>query len=216
MDSARRCNIQEQAKPTADIMRESLQKKSIFTERAAQSANDFSPNRRGPGSFTFLAYLTVIVCFFVFGALLWRFQIETGRDLDIIKSNLYLMATSTSNIQKEITTLEQFVIKNSASNTLMKNRLDELSDRITTLRSNSRSFPIAPVAGNLMRNRLPTSEKLPIYYEVAPGDTLLKIAKKYGVSARRIAVINNLANRDQIYIGQRILITKGNGDDQIK
>ena len=176
-------------------MRESVQKKSIFTERAAQSAKDLSHDRRGPGSFTFLPYLTIIVCFFVFGALLWRFQIETEKDLGIIKSNLYSMAVSTSNIQNKITTLEQFVIKNSVSNTLMKNRLNELSE---------------------MRNRLPTSEKPPIYYEVAPGDTLFRIAEKYGVSVKRIAVINNLANGDQIYVGQRILITKGDGDDHSK
>lgn len=48
-----------------------------------------------------------------------------------------------------------------------------------------------------------------IQYKIRKGDTLGKIAKKYGVSVRRICQINNIKNANRLRIGQRILIPRG-------
>jgi LysM repeat protein len=45
-----------------------------------------------------------------------------------------------------------------------------------------------------------------IVYVVQPGDRLVDIAARHGVSASAIVRANNLANADQIYPGQRLII----------
>jgi N-acetylmuramoyl-L-alanine amidase len=49
-------------------------------------------------------------------------------------------------------------------------------------------------------------------YVVARGDTLSEIASRFGVSWRRLAVNNRLANPDLIYRGQLICITNAGGN----
>ena len=44
---------------------------------------------------------------------------------------------------------------------------------------------------------------------VAPGDTLLRIAQRYGTSMDTIASINNLVNRNRINVGQQLTIACG-------
>lgn len=46
-------------------------------------------------------------------------------------------------------------------------------------------------------------------YKIKKGDTLGKIAKRNGVSVRRICQINNIKNPNRLKIGQVILIPKG-------
>ena len=45
-------------------------------------------------------------------------------------------------------------------------------------------------------------------YTVKSGDTLSKIADKYGVTVKQIIANNDIENPDLIYAGQKILITK--------
>ena len=44
------------------------------------------------------------------------------------------------------------------------------------------------------------------YYEVQPGDTLGKIAARFGTSADEIARLNNLADPNRISVGQRLRV----------
>jgi LysM repeat protein len=41
---------------------------------------------------------------------------------------------------------------------------------------------------------------------VQPGETLYGIAQKYGVDANAIAEANNVANRNQLRVGQKMII----------
>ena len=56
----------------------------------------------------------------------------------------------------------------------------------------------------------PTSTPIPtpsgLYYTVQPGDTLAKIAKRYGTSVEAIAVANSIADPSRIRVGQRLFI----------
>ena len=51
----------------------------------------------------------------------------------------------------------------------------------------------------------------PSIYVVSPGDTLVKIAEKNGVSVDEIVQQNNISDPNKIYPGQSISINKGNG-----
>lgn len=53
-------------------------------------------------------------------------------------------------------------------------------------------------------------DKIPVQtvYVVKKGDTLSKIANKYGTTTTKLAQLNNIKNPDLIYIGQKIKIKK--------
>ncbi|MBC8098471.1 MAG: LysM peptidoglycan-binding domain-containing protein [Armatimonadetes bacterium] len=46
-------------------------------------------------------------------------------------------------------------------------------------------------------------------YTVAPGDTLGRIAQRFGTSVQAIAVRNNIANINLIFVGQQLIIPAG-------
>lgn len=45
-----------------------------------------------------------------------------------------------------------------------------------------------------------------LVYVVQPGDTLTRIAQRYGVSASDIAALNGLTNFNRIFVGQRLVV----------
>ncbi len=51
----------------------------------------------------------------------------------------------------------------------------------------------------------------PLYHTVAAGETLSAIAVRYGTTVAEITRLNNLANPNLIYVGQRLLIREGSG-----
>ncbi len=51
----------------------------------------------------------------------------------------------------------------------------------------------------------------PLYYTVQAGDTLIRIAGQFGTTVSEIVRLNNLANPNLIYVGQRLLIREGGG-----
>lgn len=55
----------------------------------------------------------------------------------------------------------------------------------------------------------PTKAESDIYYTVVAGDTLSAIASKYGVSVESIVNLNNIANPNLIYPGQKFKIKGG-------
>lgn len=53
--------------------------------------------------------------------------------------------------------------------------------------------------------RIPVEEITPPkYYFVRPGDTMINIARRYGIDLNELIAINNLENPDTIYPGQRL------------
>lgn len=54
-----------------------------------------------------------------------------------------------------------------------------------------------------------TGDSEPLFHIVQPGDTLNRIALRYGVSAQQIITLNNLLNPDLIFVGQQLVIRQG-------
>ncbi|ACL70885.1 DUF3794 and LysM peptidoglycan-binding domain-containing protein [Halothermothrix orenii] len=55
----------------------------------------------------------------------------------------------------------------------------------------------------------PADEEGFITYTVQPGDTLFLISRRYGVSIARLVEINNIADPDNLRVGQQLLIPAG-------
>lgn len=47
------------------------------------------------------------------------------------------------------------------------------------------------------------------YYEVVSGDTLSKIAKKYDTTIECLVKLNDIADKNKIYVGQKLLVKEG-------
>ena len=45
-----------------------------------------------------------------------------------------------------------------------------------------------------------------MYYTVKSGDTLSKIAAKYGTTYQKIATLNGIKNPNKIYAGQKLRV----------
>lgn len=66
--------------------------------------------------------------------------------------------------------------------------------------------PLDPAAAAPAPAPVPAVEQGPVYHAVQPGETLASIARTYGVTWPDIANANGLANANQIYSGQQLLI----------
>ena len=53
-------------------------------------------------------------------------------------------------------------------------------------------------------------------YTVRSGDTLTKIAAKYGVTVKDLVAWNNISNPNLIYVNQKIVIKKGGSSQKPK
>jgi putative chitinase len=71
-------------------------------------------------------------------------------------------------------------------------------------RANNLQNPNRIYAGQVLR--IPTSQPQHRIHIVVRGQTLLRIARRYGVSAWRIAQANGIWNLNRIYAGQRLVI----------
>jgi len=191
-----------------NTLHEPIQKKRSEKEAASQSANVFSHSNRSTSFFIFLAYAPVLLAFLAVGILLWHFQSTTESDLESIRSSLYSMAVATSKMETKIGELQRLIVESSVSKTLLENHLDKLSAQITTLRSDLSSSPMGPASGSLGK-KTSTLDQPSLYHEVEAGDTLNKIARKYGIPVQQLIVTNDLTDKDHIYPGQRVLITMG-------
>jgi nucleoid-associated protein YgaU len=68
-----------------------------------------------------------------------------------------------------------------------------------------RGTPVRTVQGERVRGVDTTGSRVPDGYRVQRGDTLGRLAARYGTSVSRIASANGIANPDRIYVRQRLV-----------
>ncbi len=71
------------------------------------------------------------------------------------------------------------------------------------------SFSGAPDFDERPRHATPEVPSNPGAYVIQPGDTLFRIATRFGVSLRALAFVNGIATPDVIYVGQPLKIPDG-------
>jgi LysM repeat protein len=51
-----------------------------------------------------------------------------------------------------------------------------------------------------------TTTTVPVFYDIQPGDSLGKVAKRFGVSVDDLMTLNSITNPDHIEVGQQLQI----------
>lgn len=68
-------------------------------------------------------------------------------------------------------------------------------------------------AANANRQIITNSKGVPNYYQVKQGDTVSKIAQRYGLDWREVGKLNKLGSNYVIYTGQWLTLWTGNGNN---
>ena len=92
--------------------------------------------------------------------------------------------------------LERSITKMNESGRSLRGRLNKLTDKIDRLGKTPRAV-----------QREPISQANGRYHKVRRGDTLFGIARKYGIAVDQLYRLNNLTKNQDIYPGQKILIS---------
>ena len=96
----------------------------------------------------------------------------------------------------------------SNTETLLKStakRFDHLEKRIDTL---AKRFDKDAIDSKQVLHKKTVSTKKPGYHVVRQGDTLFRIGKVYGLSPKELARINRLSEASQIYVGQKLQVSR--------
>jgi LysM repeat protein len=189
---------------TINSVLKAIEKPKIEDEGISQLTALSSDNHKFSNFHIFLAYIPALIFFLAVGVLLWHFQRTTEKDFEAVRSSLYSMGSALSRMETRIDELQKLAVETKVSKTILEEQLNKLSRQIATLDSDMTSGAIRSSVRSFEKDNLPLDNQS-FYYEVRAGDTLYSIAKKYGVSMRQLVLANNLASKDNIYTGQKIL-----------
>ncbi len=116
------------------------------------------------------------------------------------------MEGNIASIQQQQETLQQAVSGLESSLKSLQERLGHLSREVASLKKRMGITPASTKSTALIRNKL-LSETRPRYHVVLKGESLYKIAKKYGLSLQELYRLNNLTSKSVIHPGLRLMIT---------
>lgn len=108
-------------------------------------------------------------------------------------------------LEKQGKGLQQFVRDVKRSGEFLGLRLDKLTQKIDVLENSLASVPARSKAPYAVQRR-PLSLGKRRTYEVRSGDTLYKIAQKYGISVEELCRLNEISPDQIIYPGQKLLV----------
>lgn len=112
-------------------------------------------------------------------------------------------------LEDRIKGLQKSVEKLGGSGRTVRERLDKLEKKIDGMQKRMGSVSAERKPPPDIQKRSISQTKRP-YHEVRRGETLYRIAKKYGISVDELRRLNNLNQGRDIYPGQKLLVTQGN------
>jgi LysM repeat protein len=178
--------------------------------RRRKSPSGFSPQGR-PLVFWGLAILILIV---LIGLFFGGGNNDVSEDLNSINARLEQiekrlaqlegMEQKLSPLETQLKRIEQSTAKLDRSRESLGAQLNKLTQKIDRL---EKKAPSAPA-----KTKVPHSarEAEGRYHKVRSGDTLYGIAKKYGISVNDLRRLNKLTEKQSIYPGQKVLVSRGN------
>jgi LysM repeat protein len=108
-------------------------------------------------------------------------------------------------IEKQGKSLEQSVVRTDRSGRSQAKRLDKLTKSIDALQKK-----IAAPAAKAKAPSITKKKQTPVvkgrYHKVSAGESLYRIAQKYGIAVDELLRLNNLKKNQAIYPGQKLLV----------
>lgn len=111
-------------------------------------------------------------------------------------------------IEGQFKRIQQSMSKFDRSRSSLREQLSKLNQTIDRLQKRTASFAAKTEAPRAGQKKAISPDKR-LYYEVRRGDSLYRIAKKYGISLNELRRLNNITQNQHIYPGQKIFLPTG-------
>ena len=165
-------------------------------------------SRRSMSLTSYLISLGIVVLILAVGfSLFFKFHKSSTADLNSIKNRLTMLEQSSPRLAGQIMELEQSVSKLNASGESLTQRMDELSNRVAQLQKAAVTAPAKSEAPARVQKKSPVKTEN-VYHQVQAGETLYRIAKKYGISLADLCRLNQISTGQAIKPGQKLLVSK--------
>ena len=165
-------------------------------------------SRRSMSLTSYLISLGVVVLILAVGfSLFFKFHKRSTADLNSIKNRLTMLEQSSPRLAGQIMELEQSVSKLNATGESLTQRMDELSYRVAQLQKAAVTEQAKSEAPVRVQEKSPVKTET-VYHQVQAGETLYRIAKKYGISLADLCRLNQISTGQAIKPGQKLLVSK--------
>jgi LysM repeat protein len=114
--------------------------------------------------------------------------------------------TNVTTVQQQEEALRQSVSGLQSSVKELKGTLDNVSREMTLLNKKMGTTP-GRTKGTMSKKKEPMTKAHPSYHVVRKGESLYRIAKKYGISVNELYRLNNLSAKSTLHPGQKLMVT---------
>ena len=182
-----------------------LKTQGMDEELETRTARDGSRSLWQPIILTGVGVLILIIVFIVF----FRSH-EKGVTVDIntIRLKLNMLEGRLTHLEKQVPELQESVSRVKGPESSLTQRLDDLFQQIDKLEKRMTSAATETQAPITVQKK-PSAQAIGRYHEVRDGETLYRIAKKYGISVDVLCRLNDITPNQAIKPGQRLLVSSG-------
>lgn len=197
--------------------------KNPHIEREGMNAEEFTLTpeseeakrlRRGPedhgstGRSLIFGAVGIIILIAVFIFSLRAHERSLTGDLNALRGGIDRLGAKMNQLEGQVGGLQQYMTKLYESDQSLTQQLYELSDKLEAPRREA-SAPARMTEARREVVEKPTTQPKPRYHEVSRGDTLYRIARKYGISVAELCSLNNINPGQAIHPGQKLLVPSG-------
>jgi len=110
-------------------------------------------------------------------------------------------------LENQETELQQLILDLDKSGRSLMEQVDEISKKLGGVEKGKPTAParVKTTAPGTAAEK-PASAEMKRYHKVRPGETLYRIAKRYGISVSELCRLNNISPNQAIHPGQELLI----------
>jgi len=195
----------------ANNMRYSLEDEGVPRHR---SFLDFASQRKALilGGIGGLLLIVLIALFFGGGETLSKKDIASFEarleQLEDKITRLEGVEMRLASLEKKEKELEQSMAEADKSKMLLTQQYTTLSQRLDSLQKGKTPVP-AKSKAIIAPQKKPTTLGKKRFHEVRSGDTLYRIANKYGISVKELCRLNNISQNAIIQPGQKLVVSSG-------
>jgi len=180
-------------------------------QRNGRTLQDFKPQIRilVPWGAGILILSVIVALFFGSGGK------ASTEDLAAIETNIDLLGqrlTQLEDLENKLTqldkqgkSLQKFIARTDRSGRSQAKRLDKLTKSIDALQKKMTALAAKAKAPRTIKKKQ-TSVVKGRYHQVSAGESLYRIAQKYGITVDMLLRLNNLKKNQAIYPGQKLLV----------